>query len=128
MKRRVYPEVSFSWIGCLAEGLMGIRPNASTRTLNTCPRLTAQTPDAALRGIPLFDGEVHLQHRGLRSSRLDNHTGGPLNWNAAFPGMHEVLYVDGKEVRANTYMDNDKPYSAVMVCVNQGSARIIEVR
>ncbi|WP_309122354.1 hypothetical protein [Paenibacillus sp.] len=129
MARRNYPEVSFAWIGCLAEGMMGIRPDAATRTVETFPRLTDRTPSVALKSIPLFDGEAHVRHAGNGRTEFEHATGGAIQWRAAFPGVHTSLAVDGIEVHADVAIGLDgKPASSAIVVVEPGRERIVQVK
>lgn len=79
LPRREYPEVSFSAIGAIATGLMGIHTNARTRQLNTLPRLTSAADWVEMKNIPIFDGLVDLKHIGLSETSIANRTGRPIN-------------------------------------------------
>jgi len=110
-ERREYPEVSYSVIGALVTGLMGIRIEpifpfkdivAGKRfatAVETLPQLTAKTSWVELRNLPVQGYVVSVRHDGNRSTTLTNHGKSPLKWRAAFAGSSETLLVDGKPLK-----------------------------
>lgn len=93
--RREYPEVSFAFVGAIVTGLMGIAPDARTRTITTCPRLTAQTPWITIQQLPVFANQIEVTHTGDHETVLCNQQGGAFLWQAKFAGQHAELQVDG---------------------------------
>jgi hypothetical protein len=65
LKRREYPEVSFSVIRNIAVGLMGIAPDASKRTVKTVSHLTKETEWAKLENVPVFGNLIPVSDLGL---------------------------------------------------------------
>ncbi|HSA95654.1 MAG TPA: hypothetical protein VLJ16_06375, partial [Acidobacteriota bacterium] len=94
-ERRDYPEVPFAVVGAVAAGLMGAAPDARTRTVATRSGLTAATPWAELRNLPVFDGLVDIRHDGRGRTALTRRSGGRIFWKAAFEGERDELEVDG---------------------------------
>jgi hypothetical protein len=82
LKRREYPEVSFAVLETLAMGLMGIEPDAATRTVKTTARLTSPTRWAELREVPVFDGTITVRHTRDSTTLLVNHTLKEITWHA----------------------------------------------
>ncbi len=82
LKRREYPEVSYAVLETLALGLMGIQPDAATRTVTITPRLTSSIHWAEMKDIPLFDGTINVRHEGNRTTMLINHTKQDMIWRA----------------------------------------------
>jgi hypothetical protein len=110
--RREYPEVSFSVVGALVTGLMGVSvdpvpPGRDTELLDyfanqsifTLPRLTAATEWAELRHLPVRANDVTVRHDGTMSTTLTNNRGPALVWRAALPGRFDELMVDGRPVK-----------------------------
>jgi hypothetical protein len=81
-KRREYPEVSYAVLETIAMGMMGILPDAASRSVTTVSRLTAPTRWAELKDIPVFDGTITLKHDGITSSILTNNTKKNITWYA----------------------------------------------
>ena len=113
-ERREYPEVSYSVIGALVTGLMGIRVEPTLpltdivagkpfeTAVETLPQLTSKTGWAELSNLPVQGNVISVRHEGNRSTSLTNHGKSALNWKAAFSGSFEILLVDGKPLKAHT--------------------------
>jgi hypothetical protein len=101
--RRDYPEVSFSVIGAIVTGMMGIEVvdtgNAEGSLLRSISRLPKNSDSAALKGVRIRENLVNLEHVGDRSSTLTNRSGPTLHWQATFSGKVPLLMVDGRPVR-----------------------------
>ena len=100
LHRRDYPEVSFAAIGALAAGLMGIQPDAATRTVVTLSHLTSATPSATLSHVPVFDGGITVKHVALSQTQFTNEGRTPISWEAQFAGNVHSLTVDGRRTHA----------------------------
>jgi hypothetical protein len=98
LKRREYPEVSFSVIGNLCSGLMGIRSLTQANAIETLPQLTTETSWAVLHHAPIGLNSISLRHTGLTASVLTNESGPEITWQAAFPAKSSGLLVNGKKV------------------------------
>jgi len=113
-ERREYPEVSYSVIGALITGPMGIRVEPTLpikdiviaqpfRTVvETLPQLTAATDWVELRNLPLQDSVISVRHQGNRETILTNHGKTAMNWTASFAGQFEILLINGKPVKSPT--------------------------
>ncbi len=128
LKRREYPEVSYTVIGNLGTGLMGINPLPFEQTIETFPQLTDETGWAALHHIPVGRNVISVKHVRNDETTLANESGPALAWRAAFPGKFRALFSGGKEVPATTSPRNEgstETYS--MVHVARGESRVIRV-
>jgi len=94
-KRREYPEVPFALIGAITTGLMGVRPDARTRTVETRSRLTGGTEWAKLRNVPVFDSLIDVRHDGRRKTGCAVRSGGAVVWKAVIEGDWKELEVNG---------------------------------
>jgi hypothetical protein len=113
-ERQEYPEVSYSAIGAIVIGLMGINVEPAVpiddiarrkhfeTVVRTLPQLTTRTSWAELRNVPIGDGSITVRHFGERKSILVNHEEKDLNWEAAFPGSFATLVVNGQSINAHT--------------------------
>jgi hypothetical protein len=102
LKRREYPEVSYTVIGNLGSGLMGIRPSSSKQTIETFPQLTAETGWAALHHVPVGANAISVRHTATSKTELKNETGPEFTWHAGFPVKTAGLFVNGKKVLSRT--------------------------
>ncbi len=128
LKRREYPEVSYAVVGAVAQGLMGITPDARHRTIETRSHLTVETAWASIANVPVFDNEITVRHDGKRESRFTNQRGPSVQWKAAFPGRRKVLLVDGKRRQAAPSLTPEgAQQSAVTVEVKPGATHTVRL-
>jgi hypothetical protein len=121
LKRREYPEVSYAAIEAFAMGLMGIQPDAATRTITSLSRLTPQTHWAELDHIPVWSNEVKIRHDGRRQSTLANLSGRAITWEARFYAQKAKLKVNGATQMGKSGKDEDgRRTVAARVQVNAG--------
>lgn len=105
MQRSEYPEVSFGAMEGIVAGLMGVRPWAARRVVQTLPQLTEATAWAELTALPVLDTTLRIRHERTGRSELANHGSAAIQWQACFYGRHETLTVDGKETQARVATD-----------------------
>jgi len=102
--RREYPEVSFSVIGAIVTGMMGIEVvdggNPERPLLHSIARLAKNSDRATLTGVRIRENLIDLQHVGNRRSILINRSGPSLYWQATFSGKVPFLMVNGHPVRS----------------------------
>jgi hypothetical protein len=118
--RREYPEVSYSVIGAVATGLMGLDLEPAVRTL---PRLTAATQWAELDHVTVRENELKIRHDGVAKTTVVNSNGPSLRWRACFPGSFSALLVDGKTVAAK----HAQAISCTTVDIGSGDTRTVQV-
>jgi hypothetical protein len=97
LKRREYPEVSFTVIGNLGAGLMGIQPSSRPGQIETYPQLTAETEWAALHHVPVGHNVISVKHTHAGVTTLSNESGPDIAWRASLPGKFNVLMIDGNK-------------------------------
>lgn len=109
--RREYPEVSYSVVGAIVTGLMGIfiEPSAAIADLSpasfetvaiTRPFLNSANDWVELRNMPLLGAYVSVRHQGNGRTYFTNHGNAFLRWKPEFPGSFSSLRIDGKASRA----------------------------
>lgn len=137
--RREYPEVSYSVIGAIVTGLMGINiePSAPFGTatnghrfetvVSTLPQLTSSTPWAELRNLPVQGNTISIRHHGLTKTDFTNHGRSELIWKAEFPGPFATLRVNGRPMKANCNSANDRIGTWVSMPVPAGQTTSVEV-
>lgn len=102
LKRREYPEVSYSVMGNLGSGLMGIQPGLRAGEIETYPQLTAETAWATLQHVPIGHNVVSVKHMQTETTTLWNESGPDAVWRASFPVESKTLLVDGSRVHAES--------------------------
>ena len=100
LKRREYPEVSYTVIGNLGSGLMGIRPSPNSEAIETYPQLNSDTGWAAMHHVPAGNNVVSIRHTENRETTLSNERGPAIAWRASFPGNANSIFMDGKRIPA----------------------------
>ena len=118
-ERREYPEVSFSVIGALVTGTMGI--DIVGQDIAARARLRGKTESAKVLGLRIHGRVVDVEHVGDKRSTLTNRSDKALLWRAEFTGRVATLRVNGKTKRAESALDAmQKPVSWVRVVVPAG--------
>jgi hypothetical protein len=139
--RREYPEVSFSVVGAVVTGLMGlsvdpVMPGREAELLDyfanqfvmTVPQLTAQTAWAELRHLPVRANDITVRHEGTSATVFTNNRGPAVVWRAALPGRFDELVVSGGRVRASRLvLPPGRDVSYVRVVVAPGTSARVEV-
>ncbi len=121
-----YPEVSFTLVSQVVEGLMGVEPNAAESALSTIPRLPGDIDFLELDNLKIGAHAVKLHHTSS-SSRLTHSAGNkPVEWTARFYGKHAQIVVNGKKEKSKTAILNGVLYSYAVVQVGVGET--VEVK
>jgi hypothetical protein len=133
--RQEYPEVSFSIIGAIVNGLMGVNDpvegtaDPSAIVVATLPQLSKQTHWAELRNLPVGTGTISIRHEGSKRTVFWNQGKDKLIWRAMFPGTSAKLIINGKAVRAESGMlHSSKPITWVQIPVAAGVSARVHVR
>lgn len=111
--RREYPEVSFSIVGAIVTGMIGVSVDPvsqgrETQLLNYFAgpyvRTLSQLPSASswvvLQHLPVKANDVSIRHEGSSATEFTNNRGPALVWEAAFSGRFSELVVNGSRVKA----------------------------
>ena len=128
LKRRDYPEVSYTVIGNLGAGLMGIHPSFRSEEIETYPQLTEETEWAALHHVPVGHNIISVKHTRAGATTFSNESGPEIVWRASFPGKSKTLLVDGSRVpgeRATRAGGAEESFHALPV--RSGETRVVSV-
>ena len=121
IQRRDYPEVSYSVIDAVVEGLMGISLNAPNDELSTCPNLVKEADWVNVENIPWKEGSVSVKHTGQTSTELRLNDANPIFWQAGFKGEQKNLCVNGQKTKAlRSVGPNGERLVAVRIKVEPG--------
>lgn len=113
LRRRDYPEVSYTVIGCIATGMAGIKADAGKEIITTRPHLPDEAMWLSMDYIPVFNGEIGVYHGGDNETILKSHYGKEFTWKACFSVKAEKLLVD------NTVVDlSDSREEECCICVD----------
>ena len=85
LSRRDYPEASFSAIGAIATGLMGVDPDAANRRLATlCGLPDGDGGTVELDNLHVLGTVVRIRHEGGGRTVFENYGGRSVIWRARF--------------------------------------------
>jgi hypothetical protein len=140
--RREYPEVSFSVVGAVTTGLMGIDlepvPPAGAlrsgmyvdRILTTFPRLPDADGWARMDGVRVRGNVVSVRHDGSARTTLINVAGPSLIWRPRFPGSWRSVTADGIEQKARVgeHPVTGAPVTTAELVVGAGESITAEAR
>jgi hypothetical protein len=128
LKRREYPEVSYTVIGNLGAGLMGIHPTLSPAEIETYPQLTSETEWAALHHVPVGHNVISIKHTGVGATTFSNESGAEIVWRASLPGKSRTLLVDDRIVPAESATRAGGAVASFHVLrVKPGETRVVSV-
>ncbi|WP_430814208.1 hypothetical protein [Carboxylicivirga sp. RSCT41] len=122
-----YPEISYTIISQLVEGMMGITPNANTGYIETAARLPQEVGLVKIYNVRFGDYCVDVDHEGLQKTHLTNRSAKKINWNACFYGDYSTIMVNGKKISASQKEVNGVLVSYVNIDVQAASTVKAEV-
>jgi hypothetical protein len=119
--------VSYTVIGNLGAGLMGIRPLPSEQSIESFPQLTTETGWAALHHVPVGSNVIAIKHIRNNQTALTNESGPALYWRAAFPGTFHTLLSGGNQIPAiRTLRSDGSPETCAVIHVGRGETRVVQ--
>ena len=124
--RHNYPEVSFTCVGNIIAGLMGVRPDAPSQTAATLPGLTADVAWVEADHIPVGRNDLYVRHDGNHQTTLRNNQGPAMTWLAQFPGNYRQLQVNGTAQQATVTTLNGRTISYVALSVAAGKPLVVQ--
>ena len=128
LKRREYPEASYTVVGNLGAGLMGIHPTFSPAEIETYPQLTAETEWAALHHVPAGHNVISIKHTRAGATTFSNESGPEMVWRASLPGKSKTLLVDGSRVPAESATRTGGAVASFYALrVKPGETRVVSV-
>ena len=126
--RREYPEVSYSVISALMNGVMGVEPgkNEDGYDIQTLSRPLFDGDDNSVRSLRIRQNLIDIRHVGRVSTQFVNRSGPILRWKAAFEGPAKRLFVNGQPMLAHesTLLDGEH-ISWVTVRVPSGTSMTV---
>lgn len=125
---REYPEISFTLISHVVEGMLGVEPNAPENGFQTVPRLPRAVVRVGIQHIPLGNHQIDVAHEGRMKSFVLHRSGkGSLKWKACFYGNHPIVVVNGDKKRAKKVLIHGVHASCVTVELLPGQSATAEV-
>lgn len=106
LKRREYPEVSFSVIGNIMTGVLGFSGEGCEKILTTYPQTKDQLEWVEVSDIPIFSGEINysVQSNGNRQQLCSTIQ---MTWQVVFAGHFTRMHLNGKYVVGSLGTDSN---------------------
>jgi hypothetical protein len=125
---REYPEISYTLISHVVEGMLGFEANAPGNSFLTVSRLPGTIAAVEVSNVPLGGHRVNVAHEGLTKSTVTHVSGGtPVKWEACFYGNHSAVTVNGKEMHAGEKQINGVKACFVSIDLPSGQSATAEV-
>jgi hypothetical protein len=137
--RREYPEVSYSVVGAIVTGLVGVtlqtpspleaggRSNYLEVIVKTLSGLTPQTAWVELRNLPVRSNLLGVRQEDVHKTVLTNEKGPSIIWQATFLGSFDTLLVNGNPMKATAAKEPlGRDSSWVRVPVGAGGTVTVE--
>lgn len=123
-----YPEVSYTLVGHVVEGMLGFETNAPESSFLTVPRLPSAVADLCVSQIPLGEHRLTISHEGT-SKTTATHVSGcePLTWEAGFHGDYSTIFVNGDRRRSEKRQIHGINTSSVMIELAPGQSAMASV-
>jgi hypothetical protein len=126
-KRREYPEVSFSVVEGIVQGLMGVSPDATVNTIATLYRPVYQG-SSSIKNLNVLGTKVSLTHKNNKESVLLNGGNKKLKWKAVFYGKFSTALVNNNKVKLkNAFSEEGTPVSYLVVNIMPHQRAVIKV-
>ncbi|MFF2480299.1 hypothetical protein [Paenibacillus sp. NPDC058071] len=128
LERREYPEVSYSAIGAIVSGLMGISADGVSG-IATASGLAGGVGQAELTGLPVIGRTIGVKHEDHRSTALTLMSGETIVWKVKFPAEAAgSLKHNGASIEAGWEQDGlGRGYRTAEITVGLGETHIVSV-
>ena len=100
-----YPEISFTFISQVVEGIMGVKVNADKKEISTFPHFPKDIDDVMLYDLKFGDSVVDIQL--LKNKAVfKNKSKNTIHYKCRFASDEAYFYVDEKKVMAEKETEN----------------------
>ncbi|MBL4938626.1 hypothetical protein JK636_23250 [Clostridium sp. YIM B02515] len=127
-KRREYPEVSYSVVGSIITGMVGIKPDATKKLIESTPRLTEDVEWIEIDNIPIFNNEISIKCVGNKEAVFINKGKDTVLWKAVFSTNSNEFMIDGTKVKAQKEEKSDgSKCSYVVIPVHENEQHHVKI-
>ncbi|MCG8582188.1 MAG: hypothetical protein MI866_19860 [Bacteroidales bacterium] len=123
-----YPEISYTIVSQVIEGMMGISPAAAKGGLMTLARLPQDVNTVRVNTVSFGKYCVDVQHNGHQKTVLSNKSKQPLKWEVCFYGTYDTIFVNGEKIPAEHKNNNGSIISFAKVDLEPGVTMTAEVQ
>jgi len=128
LKRREYPENSYTAIGTIVNHVIGLKSYATENAILTRSGLPNSTKWVQIKNIPVQGRELDILQVGQTETEILLTKGEPLLWYPRFPGEFEYLLVNGKRRAGQKKYDNrGNPESQLTIKLTKGQTYRVQI-
>lgn len=122
-----YPEISFTLLGQIVDGLLGINP-ISGNYVETIARLPSSINWIEIKDLHIKQGTLTLRQEGNTKSTFTFSGKKNIVWRPFFPGKVAFIAINGEQKEAELHFERDGvPYSGIDIPVTEGMEYVAEV-
>lgn len=114
-----YPEISFTFISQVVEGMLGVCVDAFENKLTTCPHLPSEVKDVSLYDLKFGENIVDIRLEKDKAL-LKNKGKTPIFYTCKFNTNQEYFCVQSERTKAQKETENGICLSSVNIKVNPG--------
>lgn len=122
-----YPEISFTFVSQIIEGMMGIEPDAHKHMLATLPRLPKEVGDVSVEHLMIGENELVVSYQGNTLASVTNVRGNSVLWEAGFYGIYEEICIGDKRVKSKQKLVNGLTISYTVLEIRPGMTNTVYV-
>ena len=122
-----YPEISFTMISNIIEGMLGVEPNGVTGAFKTLPSLPQDIHKIAVKDICFGSYVVDLTFLDNHTVTMTNKSNQAIQWQCSFYGIKKSLLVDEMEVTTTPSTLNGNDICETMIIVPCGKTVKIKI-
>ena len=128
LRRREYPENSYTAIGTIVNHVVGLKSYATENAILTRSGLPSSTKWVHIKNIPVQGRELDILQVGQTETEILITKGEPMLWYPRFTGEFEYLLVNGKRRAVQKKYDNrGNPESQLTIKLTKGQTYRVQV-
>lgn len=124
--RREYPEVSYNVVYSIVDGMIGLKPQGETNTIETKVQLPKDVEWLEVNNIPVFDGEISIRVVKDKEIEIKNNCSGKIHWTCLLENNISNVEVDHNlSSNINVIERDTERYCAIIATVESNETCII---
>ena len=122
-----YPEISFTMISNVIEGMLGVEPNGVTGEAKTLPSLPQDIHQITVSDICFGKYVIHLAYKDNHTVTLTNNSTHTIQWQCCFYGTANTLTIHDAHVPTTLSSQNGNDICQATVTVEAGKEITIKM-
>lgn len=122
-----YPEISFTLVSQVVEGIMGLEPDAANHAIKTISRLPAEIEYLELKNLAIGEHLIELRQSKTQTQISNIKSEFPLKCTVRFYGNHPKFLVNQKSQKSKKGFLNGVEFSFVEIDLKPGEKISVEI-